>query len=426
MKKIFTYFLIIFLIILQQHAQTQPGETYMQNIHGIKLFMAGNQLSYPIVQLGAEMQMELHFDDLDAAVKTYNYTYQLCNADWQPVNLSTFDYIQGFTQGRLSQYRPSSVALTKYIHYQALLPEKSCMPIKSGNYLLKIFLNGDTSKLAFTKRVLVVNNILPIAARITQPFNSQNFRTHQKVQLSIDKTRLDVLNPQQQVKVVVLQNYRWDIAKTASQPLFMRGNIYEYNSEQDFVFPAGKEFRWADLRSFRFQSERVDSANLNDKPFNVWLKPDQERNKLTYIYYADLNGFFEISATDVNNPWWQGDYANVHFIFAPVDNQPFHDKDIYIAGEMTSYITDVKYKMIYNPEKGIYENTLLLKQGFYSYIYLTELINDQQAKEDFSQTEGNYWETENIYTVLVYYRSLAGRSDELVGAVTLNTRNLNN
>ncbi|MEP6514511.1 MAG: DUF5103 domain-containing protein, partial [Parafilimonas sp.] len=318
-------FLLLFFILKFStvHAQRQPDKIFMPNISGVKLFGFGNQISYPIIQLGAEMQMEIHFDDLDATVKNYNYTYQLCNADWQPVDLSTFDYVQGFTQGRFSQYRSSSVAKTKYIHYQSLLPEKSCMPTKSGNYLLKVYLNGDTSKLAFTKRVLILNNVVPIGAKITQPFNSELFHTYQKVQFSIDKSKINIINPQQQLKVVVLQNYRWDNAVTGKQALFMRGNFYEYNGEQDFVFAAGKEFRWADLRSFRFQSERVDSANLNNHPFDVWLKPDRERNKLTYLYYADLDGFFEISATDVNNPWWQGDYANVHFMFAPVDEQPF-------------------------------------------------------------------------------------------------------
>lgn len=40
-------------------------------------------------------------------------------------------------------------------------------------------------------------------------------------------------------------------------------------------------------------------------------------------------------------------------------------------------------------------------------------------------TEGNYWETENEYIVLFYFRPLSGRHDELVGITRLNSRNLN-
>ena len=424
MKKIFLLY-TLFLFVNNCFAQREPDKVYMPNIHGVKLFKGGDQSSYPIITVDAVMAMELHFDDLDATVKNYNYCYQLCNADWQPVDLSPFDYITGFSNGRLNQYRSSSIAKTKYIHYQALLPEQSCMPKMGGNYLLKIYLNGDTSKLAFTKRVLVLNNTVPIGAKITQPFNTQLFRTHQKVQFSIDKSKLNIINQQQQLKVVVLQNYRWGTAVTGIQPLFMRGNLYEYNGEQDCIFPAGKEYRWADLRSFRFLSERVDSSNLDTKPFTVWLKPDAERTKFPYLFYVDMNGFYDVSARDVNNAWWQGDYANVHFTFKPVDNQPFANKNVYLIGEMADTCHNNECLLNYNADKGIYETTLLLKQGYYSYNYITKDIDSRtkKLKSTTDETEGNYWGTENNYTILVYYRSLAARSDELVGAVTINTRN---
>ena len=138
MKKIFLLY-TLFLFVNNCFAQREPDKVYMPNIHGVKLFKGGDQSSYPIITVGAVMAMELHFDDLDATVKNYNYCYQLCNADWQPVDLSPFDYITGFSNGRLNQYRSSSIAKTKYIHYQALLPEQSCMPKIGGNYLLKIY-----------------------------------------------------------------------------------------------------------------------------------------------------------------------------------------------------------------------------------------------------------------------------------------------
>jgi hypothetical protein len=299
------------------------------------------------------------------------------------------------------------------------------MPKVSGNYLLKVYLNGDTSKLAFARRMLVLDNIIPVGAKITQPFNTQLFRTHQKVQFTIDKAKLNILNQQQQLKIVVLQNFRWDNAVTGIQPTFMRGNIYEYSSDNNCVFPAGKEYRWADLRSFRFQSERVDSADLNAKPFEVWLKPDPQRTNLRYITYLDLNGFYQISATDVNNPWWQGDYANVHFKFVPQNQQEFANKQVYIIGELaTGNCENAECLMDYNADKKIFEKTLLLKQGYYYYTYVTKILNDKKATAETADTEGDYSETENTYTILVYYRSFSDRSDELVGALTIDTRNM--
>lgn len=404
------------------HAQREPDKVYMPNINGIKVFLHGNQMSYPIIHLGSLASFELHFDDLDANIKTYYYTYQLCDADWTPVDLNVLDYLQGFTQDRLTQYRVSSVAKVKYVHYQAILPDKNCVPVKAGNYLLKVFLNGDTGKLAFTRRLLVVNDMVPIGIKILQPYNSALMRTHHKIQFTIDKSKLNIFNPTQQLKVVVLQNYRWDNAVTGIQPVFMRGNMYEYNGEKDCLFPAGKEFRWVDLRSFRFESERIDRVNNNNVPADIFVRDDPVRTGERFLQYHDYDGFFSIDCTDANNPWWQGDYGNVHFTFVPGNHQPFPGKDVYIIGEMTSYKLNDSTRLSFNADRGVYETTLLLKQGFYSYTYVTMDQRSAGAKPSNELTDGDYFETEDTYTVLVYYKSLSGRHDELVGTVSLNSR----
>lgn len=413
------------LLFLTRLSAQQPDKIYMPNIRSVKLFLRGDQGAYPIIPLGNIMAMELHFDDLDGTVKNYNYTYVLCDADWTPVDLNPLDFLQGFTQGRFNQYRSSSVAKTKYIHYQALLPEQNCAPKLSGNYLLKVYLNGDTSKLAFTRRVLVLDKIIPIGAKISEPYNGQLFGTHQKVQFTIDKTKLNILNPQQQLKTVILQNFRWDNAVVGLQPTFMRGNIYEYSSDNNCVFPAGREYRWADLRSFQYLTEQVDSADLNAKPISLWLKPDPQRATLRYVTYVDLNGSYQISATDVNNPWWQGDYANVHFQFVPQNPAQFTNKKVYIIGELaTGNCDNAECLMDYNAEKKVFEKTLLLKQGYYYYTYISKLSGNKNAVAETADTEGNYFETENTYTILVYYRSFSDRSDKLIGAVTIDSYNM--
>ena len=65
---------------------------------------------------------------------------------------------------------------------------------------------------------------------------------------------------------------------------------------------------------------------------------------------------------------------------------------------------------------------MLIKQGYYPYIYTTKDIVNPAAPPEMAQTEGNYWETENDYTILVYYTSLSYRRDELVGYTTINSK----
>jgi len=404
------------------HAQNEPDVVLMPNINGIKLYQQGNQTSYPIIALNSSELLELHFDDLDGKVKNYSYTYQLCNADWTPAVLSTFDFIKGFSQNRITQYRVSSIAFTKYVHYQALLPDRNSVPVKSGNYLLKVFADGDINKIAFTRRMLVVEKKADIAAQILQPFNGQLFRTHQKVQFTVNGLQLNAVTPTQQIKAVMLQNNRWDNAAKNIQPTFVRGNSLEFNSENDCVFPAGKEFRWADLRSLRFRTERIAKITNEPKSTRITLLPDPEKISQR-INFRDYNGSYFIETTDIQNPWWQSDYASVQFTFVPSGNTPFPDKNVFVVGEMNTYNLHDSSAMVYNADKGVYEKTLFLKQGYYSYKYVTKDIKNKDVRTIPENVGGNLWETENDYTILIYYRSLAGRHDELVGYTTINSLN---
>ena len=289
--------------------------------------------------------------------------------------------------------------------------------------MLKVYLDGDTSKLAFTRRILVYEKLAEVGLSVTQPFNSELFKTHQKVQFQVNKGQLNVVNPIQQIKAVVLQNYRWDNAKMNIAPTFIRNNMMEFSNETALVFPAGKEYRWADLRSFRLQTERVARAEYLPGNINIYLQPDGERTQARYLKFIDYNGFFFVESTEVSNPWWQTDYAFVHFTFSPKGSQPFPDKKVFVVGEMNKYNLDDTSAMSYNAEKGVYEKTLYLKQGYYSYIYVTKDAGNTDSMAMTNLTEGDYWETENDYTVLIYYRSLSGRHDELIGLSTINSLN---
>lgn len=419
MKKVFHFlFLLLFqeVVFLPYHsvmAQLKPDHIYSATIKTPKLFPTNNQLGLPIIQLNSTDQLELHFDDLGNYPKNYFYSFQLCNADWTEAQWSPFDYIRGFQQNRISQYRMSSIAQVQYVHYQVNLPERSSIPTRSGNYILKVFQDADTAKLLFTKRFYVVDNKVGIAAQMQQPFNASQYRTHQKIQLSVNTATLQSIQPQQ-IQTTILQNGRWDNASQKLIPSFIRGNNIEYNAEQDCLFPAGKEYRWIDLRSLRFASDRIDRISRTSVPVTVYAKTDAIRTGLGYLWYRDLNGFFEISTTESINPWWQSDYAEVEFTLATNNRQPLK-QPVYLLGDFTGNQLSDSSLMEFDERKSVYYKRLTLKQGFYSYQYVVKEGTGQNVTASYDYTEGNYWETENNYTILVYYRPFGGRHDELVG-----------
>lgn len=413
--------LLCFCSIQALNAQV-PEAVISPKIKSVQLYPYGDQLGFPVIRLNSGDQLELHFDDLDGNVKSYYYTYQLCNADWTPAMLSTFDYLKGYSQVRLNTYRVSSIALTRYTHYQATLPDRNCAPSRSGNYILKVFRDGDTSKLVFTKRLLVLEEKSRVQAQIQQPYNGQIFRTHQKVQFRLGLNEgLNVVNHLQQIKVVILQNNRWDNAHTEVRPTFFSRNQMEFDTEADAVFPAGKEWRWLDIRSFRFQSERVLNARYNNASTEIFVKPDMDRSAQRFNFFRDANGQYILQCTESINPLWQSDYATVEFSFVPPDNKPLSGKDVYLFGKLTNYDLSDAAKMTFNEDVGVYQTSVFLKQGYYDYTYVTLDQSARKKTASFELTEGNYWESENNYTILVYYRPLAGRADELVGYSVVNS-----
>ncbi|HEU4470013.1 MAG TPA: DUF5103 domain-containing protein [Flavisolibacter sp.] len=389
-------------------------------IKSIKLYKPGDQTSFPLVPLGSTGDLELHFDDLDVRIKNYYYTFQLCNADWTPSILHGFEYINGFQNTRITNYRNSSLATTKYVHYQAVVPDRNCYPKRSGNYLLKVFLDNDTSKLVFAKRMVVVDNKASLSSAIQQPFNASLFRTGHRLNIGVQTdSRIQVMSPSD-LKVVILQNNNWQTSVFLDRPTIYRGNYYEYSDEAYTALPAGKEFRWIDLRSLRLRSDRMQDINNRSDTVHVYVKPDPNRSTQVYVYYRDLNGMYTIETLESINPFWQGDYALVHFSYFPPGNKALEGSDVYLFGEFTNYASDTTGKMVFSPERGAYEKTLFLKQGYYNYLYVTQPYGGK-GFPDYSQVEGNFFGTENSYTVLVYYRPFGARADELIGYSTTNS-----
>jgi len=293
-----------------------PDHVYVPYIKTVHLYPSDMPLNYPLITLNSGQTLTLSFDDLEGGVKDYYYTIVLCNADWKPAALNPFEYIKGFSANRINQYRFSTFPLQRYTHYSLTFPNANCAPTRAGNYILKVYLNDDTSHLVFTRRFLVTNQSAQITGKIEQPMNPSIFQTHQKVNFTIDTRGLNISNPFDQIKVWILQNYRWDNAIHDIRPTFVRGSVLEYNAENDCEFPAMKEWRWIDLRSFRLETERVARIDESNRQIIVYAKPDASRANQRYQQRRDIDGRYTTEMLEsAYNPDVDGDYATVHFTY---------------------------------------------------------------------------------------------------------------
>jgi hypothetical protein len=266
---------------------------------------------------------------------------------------------------------------------------------------------------------MVLDPKVAVSAQVLQPFTPQLFNTHQRIKFTANVKELNSFSAPQQIKAVILQNNRWDIAQKDISPTFLRGNILEYNQEQIGVFPGGKEWRWLDLRSFRLQSDRVESGTYGPEKREFVLKKDIDKSGDRYVYFPDYNGAYNITTCESINPLWQGDYATIQFRLGKTDGNPYSREDVYLIGGFTGYMLNDKWKMNYDPESGEYRLNALMKQGYYNYAYVALGQTQDKLRRPL---EGDYWETENSYTILLYYKSFTDRNDQLIGMSTINSR----
>ena len=91
---------------------------------------------------------------------------------------------------------------------------------------------------------------------------------------------------------------------------------------------------------------------------------------------------------------------------------PRQNGRVFINGVWTNDRFTPQYEMSYNEQTKLYEANVPLKQGYYSYQYLTK-HNDNSLHP--VSTEGNFFQTENSYQMLIYYKGIGQRTYRLVG-----------
>lgn len=422
MKKLLSLALLLagFQLFAQDEKLHNYDWVYQDNIITVKFHLDGLVLSYPIIDLNSSGQLRFSFDDLDADVKNYFYTLQLCNADWTPTDLTEMEYLRGFSEDRIDTYHYSFSTRVPYTHYELLLPNNDMAWTRSGNYLLKVYEDNGGRKLVITRRFMVVDPLVQITPRVTIPNMVSKARTHQEIDFTVNHEKLDIRNPRSEIRAVVLQNGRWDNAITGIEPLFIRQTELIFDYQNKIVFPAGKEFRYFDMRSLKYRLDNIAAIEEFDDGYEVDIVPDKKRSNEPHLYRDDTNGKFVIEHLDQpGGSDLRSDYADVLFtLYSPA---PIEGGDVYLFGAFSDWRPRPEYKMIFNPAINSYVCKALLKQGYYDYQYVVVKPTGEISIED---TEGNWYETENDYTILIYYHPFAARYDQLIAAFTFDsTRN---
>lgn len=411
LKQRLIIFLTIILGVESLYAQfVYQDMIYSPVIKTVKLESQNADLSLPIARIGEYESLILKFDEIGEETKRYEYTIIHCNSDWTPSELEPYEYIDGFESAMIENYNNSFNTLCRYVHYEQAIPSQTMRPTKSGNYILKVFHEGEPDKVIFTKKFYCLDQ-KAIANIEIKPTREPSLRNKaQEIEVTVTSLGATSLNnPYQDVKVLVQQNGRIDNQRflTLNESI---GKELHYRLKQENIFLGANEFRQFDFTSLRHRSAFIDNIDYVGGENVVRLKPEQIKTHIPYVSYSDINGAFYVRNDIGETPELGSDYAWVCFYLpAPLSLEG----DYYAVGEMSQWRLSSGNKFEFDANLNCYTLKMLLKQGYYNYQILFKAHNSTQASS--KEIEGDHFETKNTYYVFVYHRELGNNYESLIG-----------
>lgn len=398
------------------HSQILEDKVYSEHIHSVRMFPLGlqqdSQLDAPVVSISDSRPLVLLFDDIAYDPEQYTVKLIHCDANWQKSQLRDNDFSVSFNQYNIEEYSYSVNTRIPYIHYAFTVPRVT----KSGNYILKVYRNRNEDEAILTRRFMVYEELFAVGASVVPPTETEERRALQQINVAVNYSKVELMDPLTQVKVVIRQNQRWDNSKLLTKPTFLNQNAKSIRYEPfdgSSTFRAGNEFRFVDLRFIRATGVNIADVKVEETMISANALIDQPRPGGVYSQYLDLNGQYIVYTNDRpgGNPEVESEYIYTTFYF-----KADPAREIIMLGSLTGWGSAPESKMTYDQKAGHYSTSILMKQGWYDYQYAFSSENGF----DSDPIEGSFFETENEYEVLVYYRALGSRYDQLVGYVYLH------
>ena len=418
-KFLFYNLLLCFIFTFAKAQEVQTEVTPPYNIKTVSFVQNGNNV-IPIFELGSTF--ELQFDDLFGNEANYYFDITHCDYNWKPTDIPKTDFIRGFDNQRITNYINSFNTLQVYSHFKLSFPNQFTSELRlSGNYIVKI-LNED-KEVVFSRKFILYEEHSTVAAQVKRSRNLSNIDFMQNLEFTILSNDIAFQTPLQNVKVLILQNGDFKTAIKNIPPQYTIGNQLVYKYGQETLFWGGNEFLYFENKDIRAANNNVGKVGSNNDIYNSYLYTNAARGNQIYTNYDDINGNFVVKNINASNNEIEADYAWVYFtLSAPAFRS--NSKDVYITGMFNNYSLSPEYKMDYNQDKGVYEKAIMIKQGFTNFQYK---IADKNGVIDYENAiDGNFYQTKNDYTILVYYKQSSDRYTRVIGKGNANSINITN
>ena len=392
---------------------------YKPEVQTVLLYADENQLSDPIIPLDDMIgRLTLSFDIIDGEGEVLNYTFIHCSHDWHPSDIQRLQYASGYESDRLDDYAFSRNTLIEYVNYQLKFPREEMLPLISGNYLLVVY-GDDMNDLYFTRRFMVVDEKAHVGATVPRyPDDLTLTDTHQQLNVRVNMSNYLTGNTQQNSFLTICQNGRWDNAVEGLKPTYVYPDYISYEHHPQTVFEATNQYRRFNTSNFYFQSENLAHIRQTDESFEIDIATCESRARKAYTSYEDIHGekFIYVEDENLDNST-EADYCRVNFFYK--SEAPLTHEDLYIMGALNDWCFNESNKMTYDYRLRGYTCSMVLKQGYYNFMFVT--LDRQTHEISTDITAGNHWETNNVYKLYFYFYNMLKGYDELIGYSIVNS-----
>ena len=410
MKKI-AFIVLFFALASCAYAQTCV-RTYKEQIRTLRVERRVLVLENGIVD-GSDPDNTLHisFDEMSHDVHFYTYSIRMLQSD-----LLSGEYLRGFTTQDITDYEHSINTSREYTHYRFDFPNDDMQLTKSGAYELSVYEDGNPDNRIASIVFYVVEPLVPIEANVRSHTDIEFNGRYQQIDINLNTAALDLRDPQE-VRIDVLQNNRQDNRRTITQATFVEPGRLRYVNNKNLIFEGTNEYHHFDAFSCFYAGYGIDRVFHENGDYHVVLFPN-EITQGQYIHEYDSDGRFVVNAERTNDPDTEAEYMWVHWTL-PMD-KPFFDGALYVGGDLFNNEMTLRNRMEYDTDAKCYWLTSLVKQGGYDYQFW--FVPKDTQKTTTQRVDGSYWQTENDYTILVWFRPFGSRYDRLVGVTTVVSR----
>lgn len=394
-----------------QRVDTQV-HIFDQNLKSLKIAPMSNMYFPPIYVLGSDDVLNVNFDYLDLDIQYFRYSVTHCDANWQPSQLVESEYIDGFNQADIEDYKPSEATFVHYFNYNFTIPNDNFIITKSGNYLLTIYPQDDPDRILAQTRFSVCENTMGVYAEVSTN-TDVDYNAHNQ-QVNFVVTTRDggrISDPYNELTAIVTQNSRPDNEVVVTKPMMVMGNKVTFEHNHDLIFPAGNEYRRIDMVNVNSLNPGVEKIQYFEPYYHATLYTAEPRVDAQYLYDKTQYGRFTVRTSGAYDSNVESDYIVTHF--ALFTGQKLEGGNIFVQGEFTLGMPPEQCVMRYDPNNGTYNCDILLKQGAYNYQFLW--VPNGSGVGRTSMIEGDKYETCNEYLVKVYDRPFGERYDHFVG-----------